>query len=185
MRRRIAAVPLVIALLAVAAGVTACGSGDATTTANDTEGVVEGEPIDIGGLSYNVQITRFLNPDDTEDAEYLVGQPPVKPDMEYLGVFMVIENDSDEAIQSASDYTVIDTLEQRFEPAESESPYALDIGAEVPANGQLPIPDTTAATGPNQGSLVIFPVSDDVSENRPLKLEIQTADGAGEITLDI
>ncbi len=38
--------------------------------------VVEGEPIEVAGLEYNVQITRFLNPDDTEDAEYLVGQPP-------------------------------------------------------------------------------------------------------------
>ena len=41
--------------------------------------VVEGEPLELGDLQYNVQLTRFLNPDDTEDAEYLVGQPPPTP----------------------------------------------------------------------------------------------------------
>jgi hypothetical protein len=180
MRPRIAlTAALALALIVLAGALSACGSSD------DESEAVEGEPIEIAGLEYNVQITRFLNPDDTEDTEYLVGQPPLEPETEYLGVFMVIENQTGDARPSADDYTVVDTLDQEFKPAESESPYALDIGAEVPADGQLPIPDTTAATGPNQGSLVIFPVSGDVSENRPLTLEIHTFDGDGEIRLDI
>ena len=36
-----------------------------------------------------------------------------------------------------------------------------------------------------QGSLLIFPVHDDVSDNRPLKLEISTSAGSGEVVLDI
>ena len=55
----------------------------------------------------------------------------------------------------------------------------------MPANGQLPLLDTTAQTGPNQGSMLIFSVSADVSDNRPLMLKIDTADGAGEVLLDI
>jgi hypothetical protein len=98
---------------------------------------------------------------------------------------MVIENQGDDPLPSADSFTVVDTLDQRFEPVESESPYALEIGADVPANDQLPIPDTSAATGPNKGSLVIFPVTDDVSENRPLTLEIEAAGDSGEIRLDI
>jgi hypothetical protein len=169
---------LALALVALAAAVSACGEEAESE-------VVEGEPLEIGDLHYNVQITRFLNPDDTEDAEYLVGQPEPEPGKEYLGVFMVIENEGGETVASADGYTVIDTLQQEFEPVESESPYALGIGDDVPADGQLPIADTTAATGPNQGSLLIFPVSTDVSENRPLKLEIEGSDGSGEVILDI
>ncbi len=146
---------------------------------------VEGQPIEIAGLEYNVQITRFLNPDDTEDAEYLAGQPTAEPGTSYLGVFMVIENESEEARPSATNYTVRDTVGNEFEILESESPYALEVGADVPAEGAIPIPNTTAATGPNHGALMIFPVLDEVSDNRPLKLEIETSDGTGEVILDI
>ena len=41
--------------------------------------VIEGEPIEADDVSYNVVISRFLNPDDTEDEGYLVGQPPPPP----------------------------------------------------------------------------------------------------------
>jgi len=187
--RRLAPALLALTAILIAGFLSACGGDE------DPEGVggasvvneeaVEGEPIEIAGLSYNVQITRFLNPDDTEDAEYLVGQPPAKPGTSYLGVFMVIKNESGDARPSATNYTVVDTLHEEFESVESESPYALDVGAEVPADGQLPIPNTTAATGPNQGALLIFPVSDDVSDNRPLRLEIQTYDGTADVILDI
>ena len=179
MRRRIPALALfALAGLVLAGWLTACGS-------EDTSEAAEGEPIEIAGLSYNIQITRFLNPDDTEDAEYLVGQPPAKPGTSYLGVFMVVSNDSNEPRPSATNFTVVDTLHNEFDSVESESPYALDVGAEVAAESQLPTPDSTAATGPNQGSLLIFPVSDDVSDNRPLRLEIQTYAGSGEVILDI
>ncbi len=180
MRRRIAPFAAVaLASLALGASLAACGS-------DDEEGpAVEGEPIEVAGLSYNVQITRFLNPDDTEDAEYLVGQPPPPPGISYLGVFMVVENDSGDVRPSATNYKVSDTLDKEYDFVESESPYALDVGAEVPADGVLPIPDTTAATGPNHGSLLIFPVDQDIGDNRPLTLHIETYDGTGEVILDI
>ncbi|MFI5123593.1 MAG: hypothetical protein ACHQJ5_11930, partial [Vicinamibacteria bacterium] len=80
MRRRVAAIALlVLASLVFGATLSACGADEPTAEA------AEGEPIEIAGLSYNVQITRFLNPDDTEDAEYLVGQPPDPPGTAYLG----------------------------------------------------------------------------------------------------
>ena len=178
MRPRIALIAALALALVLVGALSACGE-EATTE------VAEGEPLEMGGLAYNVQITRFLNPDDNEDSEYLVGQPPAPSGKEYLGVFLVIENDGDEPLPSASGYTVIDTLDAKYEFVESESPYALDVGAEVPAEGQLPLPDTTAATGPNQGSLLIFEVDDTVSDNRPLELEIETSDGTGKVILDI
>ena len=98
---------------------------------------------------------------------------------------MVIENESEEPQQSAHSYVVRDTQHDEFEPVESESPYALESGAEVQGEGQLPLPDTTADTGPNQGALLIFLITDEASENRPLKLEIESEAGAGEVILDL
>ncbi len=179
MRRRIASIAaLALATVLAASALAACGAEEESEAA-------EGEPIEVAGLSYNIQITRFLNPDDTEDSEYLAGQPPAPPGTSYLGVFLVIENDTEEPRPSAGHYKVVDTLENEFDVVESESPYALELGAEVPAEGALPIPNTTPATGPNHGSLLIFEVSDDVSDNRPLVLEIVTFAGTGEVILDI
>lgn len=171
-----ATIALMLACLLLLA---ACGE-------EETHEVVEGEPLELGELSYNVQITRFLNPDDVEDSEYLVGQPELEPGMDYLGVFLVIENhDKDNPHASADEYMVHDTEDTRYEPVETRSPYALDIGAEVPAEGQIPVLDTTAQTGPNQGSLLIFRVDESVSDNRPLKLLIADDEGSGEVVLDL
>jgi len=177
-RRPLASLAAVIAAFAVAGTLAACGEEEESE-------VAEGEPIEIADLSYNISLTRFLNPDDNEDAEYLVGQPPVDPGFAYLGVFLTIENETDEELGSAEEYVVRDTLENEYLPVESESPFALEIGATVPADGSLPLPDTTAETGPNQGSLLIFLVDDEVSENRPLKLEIESDGELGEVILDI
>ncbi len=167
-----------LAGLALSSAVAGCGEEELTE-------VVEGEPIELAGLDYNIQITRFLNPDDAEDAQYLVGQPPPPAGSEYLGVFLVVTNHEEEPRPTATNYVVRDTLEEEYELVDSESPYALDVGSEVPAEGQLPLPDTAAESGPNQAALLIFEVSDEVSENRPLNLEIQTFDGNGEVILDI
>ena len=69
--------PIVLALclllgLTLRGGLTACGAEQ------EAEGS-EGEPLEVADLSYNIGLTRFLNPDDTEDAEYLVGQPGSSP----------------------------------------------------------------------------------------------------------
>jgi hypothetical protein len=178
-RSRLAALALLAALSALAVSLAACGSEEATE-------VVEGEPAELGELAYNVQLTRLLNPDDVEDSEYLVGQPEAEPGSSYLGVFLTITNESkDEAFDSADTYTVVDAGGNEFEPADSESPYALEIGAEVAEESQLPVPDSTAATGPNQGAMLVFLVDDTVSENRPLELEIDSDHGSGIVELDL
>jgi hypothetical protein len=71
------AVPLAAAALTL--GVAACGAEEETETLEDgteVSFVVEGEPIELGDLRVNVQLTRFLNPNDIEDAQYLEGLPP-------------------------------------------------------------------------------------------------------------
>lgn len=179
MRLRLAAILAVLASLAAVGMAAGCGEEEEIH-------VVEGEPLELGELAYNVSITRFLNPQDTEDAEYLVGQEPAPPGQSYLGVFLTIENHSEEeALPSADEYVVVDTDGRPYESVESESPYALDVGATVPADGELPLDDSTAASGPTQGSLLIFLVDDRVTEARPLELEIDSPAGTGTVELDI
>lgn len=171
---------LALALGALALGLAACGEEHPSE-------VVEGEPIELGALSLNVQLTRFLNPADREDSEYLEGLPPPPLDHSYLGVFIEAENDGDDdaALPRAEQMRLLDTTEQPYAPIESDSVFAFDFGQLLAPGESIPLPDTAAAAGPIQGQVVLFLVDQVVSENRPLKLEL-SADGAyGEIELDI
>ena len=59
-------------------------------------------------------------------------------------------------------------------------------GGKVGANEQLPQPESTAANGPIQGSMVLFLISQAATEDRPLTLDIHSPSGpVGEVELDI
>ena len=174
----------IIGLVALLVAVPTAGCGEEEGEA--ALEAVEGEPLHLDELIYNVAITRFLNPEETSDAEYLVGQAPEPPGKSYLGVFMLITNDNeDEAVESADAYAVTDAGGRHYDPLPSESPYAMEIGATVEADGTIPEQDTTAAAGPIQGAMLLFLVDDDVSEERPLELDIEAAGETGVVELDI
>jgi hypothetical protein len=171
------AVVLAAALLAPG-----CGSTDPESDLT----VEEGQPVKLGGLVYNVQITRFLNPSDPEDKAYLSGQRPPANDQFYLGVFMQIENEADSAQQVATGLTVVDTEGTEFKPVPSDSLFALKPGTKVAAQGELPEPETTAASGPIQGSMVLFRIDEEAIQARPLTLDIPSPGGpVAEVELDI
>jgi hypothetical protein len=171
-----------LCLLALVAGALVAGCGE---DEEDLE-VVEGEPVELGDLLYNVQITRFLNANDPEDEAYLAGQASVPPDEEYLAVFMTVENEGDEPEQLPDEMTISDTRDNTYEPLDSNSVYALDLGVTVPPGDEVPAPDTPAASGPIKGGMVVFRVDRAVTENRPIELHIPS--GSGEeavVELDI
>jgi hypothetical protein len=174
---------LSIALLIAVLGVAAVGCGEEAE-----KDVVEGEPLELGDLRFNVQLTRFLNANDREDSEYLSGQqvPPPAGKL-YLGVFMEVENEGDEEarLPGVSGLSVVDTTGAAYPPTPSETDFALDLGGTIPAHDEIPAADTAAASGPVQGSIVIFLVEESASENRPLELEINYEGEDGTIELDI
>jgi len=177
--RPLATILALLALAAPAAGLGACGS-------SDEHEVVEGEPAELGELTYNIQLTRFLNPDDIEDAEYLQGQPAAPPGESYFGVFVRIDNESDdEDLRSTSEYSIVDIRGSRYEPVASESPFALEVGGIVPAADQLPVSDSPAAAGAAAGGVLIFLVEDSVVNARPLQLEIEGEDESASVQLDM
>ena len=168
-----------LALVALVFGVAACGH------TSDHKEVVEGEPVELGELSYNVIFSRFLNPDDNEDSGYLVGQPQAQPGSAYFGIFLEVQNESKETQALADSFTIIDADHQKFEAIPSQSLFAFPLGGRVEPEEQIPVLDSTPQQGPLEGSLVTFLLPASASENRPLILEIPGHEGPAEVTLDL
>ena len=176
---------VLIAMLATAfAG---CGVEDYIHEA-ETEGV----SVDVGNLVYQVQISRYLNPGDIEDREYLMGLPagtsPQLPGDEiWFGVWMRVKNYSDETLMPAEEFTVVDTEENEFRPIPLADTNVFAYRPFPLGPDQVkPTPDSAAASGPIQGSLILFRLPVDSLQNRPLKLEIEQAGSeTAEIDLDL
>jgi hypothetical protein len=180
LHRRITLSLLTVLLLAAGAlALSACGAS------SDSKDVVEGEPVELGELQYNVIFSRFLNPEDNEDSAYLVGQPAPSPGHSYFGVFLEVQNESEEAQTLADSLTITDAGHQTFEAIPTESPYALPFDSEVEPQEQIPILDSTPQQGPIEGSVAIFELPASASENRPLTLSIPGPDGPATVTLDL
>jgi hypothetical protein len=179
-----------LVFLAVFAAIfTGCGNKTELTTVAETEGIY----IDVAGLTYQVQLSRFLNPGDVEDKEYLVGLPPGVPaelpgDEIWFGVWMRVKNYSDPALTPTNEFVIKDTEENEYRPVPLDTkinPFAykpiLLHHAQV-----LPTPDSAAASGPIQGSLILFRLKTDSLPNRPLTLSIeQNGAESGEVDLDL
>jgi hypothetical protein len=180
MSRRLTTALLLGLLLFLAGALAACGG-------EEEEGhAVEGQPLHLGELIYNVQITRFLNPDNAEDANYLEGQEPAGAGQDYLGVFIRILNEGEEPATIPEEFEIVDTRGNTFKALESESPFALEPGATIEPDGEYPPFDTPARSGPIKGAMLLFLVDEESIENRPIELEIPGADGEdGSIELDL
>jgi hypothetical protein len=182
MARHRRTIPLLLAALLLAAlalGVSACGYS------SDSKDVVEGESVSLGDLQYTVIFSRFLNPSDSEDSAYLVGQPRTPPGHSYFGVFLKVQNESEEEQTLADSFTITDAGNQTYKAIASESLYALPFGGEVESQEQIPVLDSTPEQGPIEGSLVLFELPASASENRPLILSIPGPEGPAAVTLDL
>src|SRR5437868_15210888 len=102
------------ALLAVLAIVGLSGCGDSHTKVST--GTYAGESganapyLDVGPLIYEVQLSRALNPADTEDAAYLqglgAGERRLEPGQEWFAVFVQVYNHGNGALPASTSLTV-------------------------------------------------------------------------------
>jgi hypothetical protein len=168
-----------MALVVLALFVSACGYS------SDSKDVVEGEVVKLGELKYQVIFSRFLNANDNEDSAYLVGQPPPPKGSNYFGVFLEVQNKSEETQKLAESFTITDAGHQKFEAIPTESLYAFPFGGKVESQEPIPSPDSTPQQGPIEGSLVLFQLPSSASESRPLTLSIVGPEGPAEVTLDL
>jgi hypothetical protein len=178
-RRALLSLLALLALLALGVGISACGYS------SDSKQVSEGESLQLGELKYNVTFSRYLNPNDTEDAAYLVGQQEPPEDTNYFGIFFEVQNESDEPQTLPSTLTITDAEDNEYEVLPSESIYALPFEGTVEAEEQIPVLDSPPQQGPIEGSVAIFLLPEEASANRPLTLHIEGAGEKGEVTLDL
>jgi hypothetical protein len=135
--------------------------------------------LDVGPLVYQVQLSRQLNPYDTEDSAYLQGMTPAEQKLEagqeWFGLFIQVYNRSSQAhlAASAPTVTIFDTQDNAYVPQTLPpgNPFAYRGGL-VPANGRLPELDTVAANGATQGALLLYKIYTVSLDNRPLKVRI-------------
>jgi hypothetical protein len=178
-RRTTLSLLALLALALSAFALSACGYS------SDSKDVPEGEPVKLGDLRYNVIFSRFLNPNDNEDSAYLVGQPQLPEGHSYFGVFLEVQNKSEETHTLADSFTITDAGHQTFDAIPSKSLYAFPFGGKVESQEQIPLVDSTPEQGPIEGSLVLFELPASASENRPLTLSIPGPEGPAAVTLDL
>ncbi|MGA2321476.1 MAG: hypothetical protein ABSG95_12160 [Solirubrobacteraceae bacterium] len=167
-----------LALLAVL-GLGACGDSHTRVTTGTYAGEsgANAPYLDVGPLIYEVQLSRELNPYDTEDANYLQGLTPaerqLEPGQEWFAVFIQVYNNTSQELQAASSLTITDTQGNSYTPLvpDQSNQFAYRAGL-VPAKGQLPTPDSVAYAGPTQGALLLYKIQIASLDNRPLKLKI-------------
>jgi hypothetical protein len=164
-------------LLAIACAVpVALGLGACGQLSHPTEADGEGVYVDAGPITYQVQLSRQLNPSSVEDREYLVGESASapKPDQEWFGVWLWAKNQSHTPAPTADNFDIVDTQGNRYYPIPINpqvNPFAwtqqtLKHGATEPA------PDSPAWFSATQGAELLFKLNTSVYSNRPLTLEI-------------
>jgi hypothetical protein len=178
---------LVAALLSVAL-VSGCGNKHEPVLQAETEGIY----LDIGGLKYQVQITRQLNPYSVEDRTLLSGLSPqdrvLKPDEVWFGLWLRVQNTGEKAARSADDFEIEDTQDQVYRPLElGNNPFAYRPLNMAP--GTLnPVVDSVASDSNIQGSLLLFKMPRQTLENRPLEFIIKSPAvprQVGKVDLDV
>jgi hypothetical protein len=157
----------------LALGLGACGQKsypDAADANND------GGYVQAGPITYQMQISRELNPYDVEDKGYLVGvsAPPPTATQEWYGVFLWAKNQGDKPATTTDSFTIVDTQGRIYYPVPIDAavnPYAWTAQTLQPL-GVQPVPNSTAYFGPTQGQLVLFKIDSSAYSNRPLTLQI-------------
>jgi hypothetical protein len=181
---------LVLALLAVVAA--GCGHDENEATAIQQTAETEGLYLDVNGLKYQIQLSRYMNPADVEDQEYLVGlgENAAAPggDEIYFGVWVRVENVSeDETLPAASEWAIHDTQENIYRPIPLDTdinPFAFEP-VDVPPKTVIPLASSAAGQGPIQGSLLLFKIRNESFQNRPLELKFSNGGGSQEGTYDL
>lgn len=162
-----------LAVLAAAAfAVAGCGGSHHLVTSAETEGIY----LDLAGMKYQIQMSRYLNPNDAEDRDYLTGLPAGEEptgDETWFGVWIRVQNEGDEPLPAATEYEIHDTQEQVYRPVEIDpkaNAFAFH-GGTVEPRSILPRLDSAAGAGPIQGSLLLFKITNESLQNRPLEFK--------------
>ena len=159
----------VLALGAALALVAGCGNRVETRTVGETEGLY------------------------IEDRHYLAGLPSgtLEPTGKeaWFGVWLRVQNTgSGKALDTATDFKIVDTQENTFEPIELEDNVFAYAPERLVPEAILPNTESPPGQGPIQGSLLLFKLTTDALQNRPLEFKITSPtnpEDVGIVDLDV
>ncbi len=190
MSSRLRKLPLILAAILAALLVSACGDSHTriTTGTYAGESGANAPYLDVGPLVYEVQLSRELNPANSEDASYLQGLTPaerkLEPGQEWFAVFMQVYNNTNNPHPAATSMTITDTQENTYTPiAPDESNLFAYRAGTVPPKNQLPLPGTPADDDPAEGLVLLYKIQIVSLDNRPLELKIVDPDNPKETAL--
>jgi hypothetical protein len=176
-----------LAMAAVVAG--GCGDTEELRSISATEGPY----VHVGDLTYQIQMSRILEPSEREDQGYLkgvaAGDAPTANEV-WFAVFMRVENQTDRPLRPAGEFEIEDTQGNRYTPVSIDrnvNVFAYDTNVLGP-KAIAPLPDSPAFNGPIQGDLILFKLKVATLYNRPLEFHIITTEGGGDrgtIDLDV
>jgi hypothetical protein len=187
--------PLALLLLAVlaTAGLSACGTAKGKGAGDYSEAETEGLFVQTGGLRYQVQGSRELNPLLPSDVTYFQGiekkDRELGADELWFAVFVLVVNDNERPLPSASEFEIHDTQENVYRPLPlpDDNVFAYQP-RDVDASGQVPLPDTAPFERPPRGAMLLFRLKRFSYDNRPLQFLIfgrNSPDEPAEIDLDV
>jgi hypothetical protein len=174
-RRRCRRLLAIGAASALGLGLAACGNELSHPKIADTEGVY----VDAGPITYQVQISRQLNPYSVEDKEYLAGSsttPPTRAE-EWFGVFLWAKNQTHSNATTSTLFDIVDTQGNKYYPIPINpqvNPFAWTAQTLAP-HGTEPAPDSPAYFSATQGGELLFKIGNSAYSNRPLRLQIYAA----------
>jgi hypothetical protein len=182
--RRLLAIPCAVL---VAFGLGACGHRSGHPLTADANN--DGDYVDAGPITYQLQVSRELNPYSIEDRNYLLGvsSTTLPATQEWYAVFLWARNQTGTPATTSDSFDIVDTQGNHYYPVAINpalNPYAWTTQTLAPSATE-PAPGTPAFYGPTQGRELLFRISDSAYDNRPLTLEIHVAGQAQPSTISL
>ena len=161
----------------LSAGVVACGKAEEEPGVDHP--AREGLAIDLGGVAYNVFITRQLNPRVPPDDAYVDEGTEAEQGETLYGVFLQACNPADEdgdpvSTRPLDAFKIVDNQGNEFEPEElPEDNHFAYHPRELLPQECIPEAGSVAQLGPSAGSMLLFRLPLENTEYRPLELELE------------
>jgi hypothetical protein len=170
---------LLMLLCVACLSVGAAGCGNADEEPGVDHPAREGLALDLGGIDYNVFITRQLNPRVTPDMAYVEEGTEADQDETLYGVFLQACNRADEdgdpvSTRPVDAFKIVDNQGNEFEPEElpEDNQFAYHPRELLPQEC-IPESGSVAQLGPSAGSMLLFRLPLENTEYRPLELELE------------
>ncbi len=179
-KKRAYRLPLLLAVAALALGVSGCGILNRTnqTGVSEDQLAAGGEPYFWAGpVTYQVQLSRQLNPYDADDVQYLAGvagAQDLNAQQFWFGVFLWAKNQTSRYVTTTDTFKLVDSNGDVFTPVKlnaSVNQYAWTSQTLSP-DGIEPVADSAASNASAGGGLILFKLTQNVYSNRPLTLEV-------------